>query len=269
MACYELLSLCLIYFPGYDSDGDDHSMGISLSVEEFLEPSLQAAYETISNTMLNMSNNTEAGGEAGEGSSGGTGASSSSGPSRRPNRNGGVLNTLLMGAGNRRSRLRGPERHAVLAPMLQDLIVSFTTGSDPLAIPLFSEELAGHPGDYVWGRGGFDAVITHLMSQLENTGPPPLTEVQIQNIPTVAIMEDQITNKLQCSICMEDFVLLENVKKLHCDHRFHETCIKPWLKMHATCPVCRKKLTEDSSAAASGTSAPAQEAPPPLPPRSR
>ena len=36
---------------------------------------------------------------------------------------------------------------------------------------------------------------------------------------------------LQCSVCMEDFKLNEEVRKLPCDHHFHTDCIVPWLKM--------------------------------------
>ena len=248
-------------------------------MEDIFEPS----FASLSNLLLGAgggynpySMETGGGGSGAQGSSsssssssggggGGSSSSSSTGPSRRgPNRTR-VVNTLLMGPSTRRSRLRGPERHTVLGPMLQDLIVSFSAGGGPMGVPLLSEELAGNPGDYVWGRGGFDAVITHLMSQLENTGPPPLTETQIQTIPTVKISQQQTQDKAQCSICMEDFVLAENVKQLRCDHCFHETCIKPWLQMHATCPVCRKSLTAEgatSAAAAPSTSGQQQQQPP-------
>lgn len=36
---------------------------------------------------------------------------------------------------------------------------------------------------------------------------------------------------LQCSICMEDFELHENVKKLPCEHHYHKVCIVTWLEM--------------------------------------
>lgn len=45
---------------------------------------------------------------------------------------------------------------------------------------------------------------------------------------------------MQCSVCWEDFSLGEKVRKLHCDHLYHEPCIVPWLELHGTCPVCRK-----------------------------
>ena len=124
--------------------------------------------------------------------------------------------------------------------------------------------LASNPGDYAWGRGGLDAIITQLMNQLDGTGPPPLSGDQIQQIPTVGITKEQtgklsslgvsnnlklffledvvcFENKLhgvflteaglQCSVCMEDFTKDESVRKLNCDHHYHSDCIIPWLEL--------------------------------------
>ena len=32
----------------------------------------------------------------------------------------------------------------------------------------------GNPGDYAWGRGGLDVIVTQLLNQMDGTGPPPL-----------------------------------------------------------------------------------------------
>lgn len=47
---------------------------------------------------------------------------------------------------------------------------------------------------------------------------------------------------------MEDFKVDDEAKKLPCKHYFHPSCILEWLKLHGTCPVCRKNLNgEDTS----------------------
>ncbi|KAG7175347.1 E3 ubiquitin-protein ligase RNF115-like [Homarus americanus] len=56
---------------------------------------------------------------------------------------------------------------------------------------LVASNLASNPGDYAWGRGGLDAIITQLMNQLDGTGPPPLSRDQISQIPTSNITKDQ------------------------------------------------------------------------------
>lgn len=117
--------------------------------------------------------------------------------------------------------------------------------------------LHGNPGDYAWGRGGLDAVITQLLNQLDGTGPPPLAKDKIEQIPTVKIVQEQVDKLLQCTVCMEEFKTGEQVKRLPCQHHFHPDCIVPWLELHGTCPICRKLLNEEAgseSASAAGSS---------------
>ena len=41
-----------------------------------------------------------------------------------------------------------------------------------------------------------------------------------------------VTDKnLQCSVCMDDFKLDEETRKLPCNHRYHNDCIVPWLEL--------------------------------------
>lgn len=115
-------------------------------------------------------------------------------------------------------------------------------------IPINFVPLHSNPEDYAWGAGGLDAIITQLLNQLEGSGAPPAQPERIDGLPSVHISQKQVENVLQCSVCMEDFSLDEEVKKLPCDHHYHTDCIVTWLKMHGTCPVCRKDLNgEDTS----------------------
>lgn len=47
-------------------------------------------------------------------------------------------------------------------------------------------------GDYAWGPGGLDAIVTELMNQMEGTGPPPLSKDRIDNLPDVKISAEQV-----------------------------------------------------------------------------
>lgn len=114
-------------------------------------------------------------------------------------------------------------------------------------LPVFVN-LHGNPGDYAWGRGGLDAVITQLLNQLDGTGPPPLPKEKIDQIPTVKIVQEQVDKALQCTVCMEEFHVGDQVKRLSCQHHFHPDCIVPWLELHGTCPICRKLLSDEANA---------------------
>ncbi|XP_045468005.1 E3 ubiquitin-protein ligase Iruka [Harmonia axyridis] len=100
----------------------------------------------------------------------------------------------------------------------------------------------GNPGDYAWGREGLDSIITHLLNQMDSAGPPPLGKEVIDSLPVIQIEEDQVNKKLQCSVCWEDFILNEDVRQLPCSHVYHDGCIRPWLELHGTCPICRQNL---------------------------
>lgn len=75
------------------------------------------------------------------------------------------------------------------------------------------------------------------------SGPPPLSKDTIDALPKVEITQEQVDTKLQCSVCWEDFVLKETVYQLPCQHVYHETCIRRWLELHGTCPICRQNLS--------------------------
>ena len=53
--------------------------------------------------------------------------------------------------------------------------------------------------------------------------------------------ENNLNNKL-CSICIEDIVVGNEYTKLECSHSYHRECLKQWIKVKSTCPLCRIAL---------------------------
>ncbi|XP_044027567.1 E3 ubiquitin-protein ligase RNF115 isoform X2 [Siniperca chuatsi] len=140
---------------------------------------------------------------------------------------------------------RPEQRPAVEGIVQQFLSGLFANNGNPGAAPAALSsmlQLYANPGDYAWGQGGLDAVITELLGQLENTGPPPAEKEMISSLPTVCISQEQTDCRLECPVCREEYSLGESVRKLPCLHYFHSECIVPWLELHDTCPVCRKSL---------------------------
>ncbi|KAK3779546.1 hypothetical protein RRG08_045292 [Elysia crispata] len=139
--------------------------------------------------------------------------------------------------------------HGIINYVLQRLGTDLGRGS-PLV-------LHGNPGDYAWGAGGLDTVISQLLNHLEGTGAPPAQKEKIESLQRVIIDQPHVDAQLQCAICMEDFELGTEVRKLPCDHMYHSECIVKWLEMHGTCPVCRKDLNgDDTSTRESGEFSP-------------
>jgi hypothetical protein len=47
-----------------------------------------------------------------------------------------------------------------------------------------------------------------------------------------------------CVVCLEKYAPGESIQLLPCMHSFHENCLTPWLRIKATCPVCKSSLKE-------------------------
>mmetsp|Transcript_12359 Transcript_12359/g.12384 ORF Transcript_12359/g.12384 Transcript_12359/m.12384 type:complete len:184 (-) Transcript_12359:19-570(-) len=43
-----------------------------------------------------------------------------------------------------------------------------------------------------------------------------------------------------CAICMEEFQENSLIRRLNCDHIFHDHCIKHWFKMSKLCYICKQ-----------------------------
>lgn len=136
------------------------------------------------------------GNQDGGNSSGGQGSGSSSGTGSN------------LRWGRRNQRRRGTHDLPNFDNIMHEFLISIGTGS-----PMF---FMGNPGDYAWGREGLDTVITQMLNQMENSGPPPLSKEKIQDIPRVAVDDIQVKENLQCSVCWDDFQIQEMVRKLPC-----------------------------------------------------
>jgi len=106
--------------------------------------------------------------------------------------------------------------------------------------------LGGVMGDYAMGPNGLDNIITQLLNQLENTGPPPAEKSRIDSLPLIPVTQKMVDDRAECAVCKDEYALDEMVKSLPCDHLFHTACIDPWLELHDSCPTCRCNLKGES-----------------------
>lgn len=53
---------------------------------------------------------------------------------------------------------------------------------------------------------------------------------------------DMIFNNEECAICLEDYILHQELVNLKCDHKFHESCIKQWFIFNKVCPTCKTNM---------------------------
>ena len=45
-----------------------------------------------------------------------------------------------------------------------------------------------------------------------------------------------------CAVCQDKIKKWDIVRKLGCEHKFHQKCCDKWLETKAMCPMCRQKL---------------------------
>lgn len=76
-----------------------------------------------------------------------------------------------------------------------------------------------------------------------NPGQQAATEEQISRLKSVNYKNWEVNSK-ECVICFSEFEEMDEIIVLGCDnrHTYHAACLKRWLRINNTCPICRKSL---------------------------
>ncbi|KAB1206873.1 putative RING-H2 finger protein ATL71 [Morella rubra] len=82
---------------------------------------------------------------------------------------------------------------------------------------------------------------SHITIITERLG---LDEATVRKFPKLIYAQAKarkgISTASCCSICLADYADTDVLRFLpDCGHLFHLKCLDPWLRLHATCPVCR------------------------------
>jgi E3 ubiquitin-protein ligase RNF115/126 len=114
-------------------------------------------------------------------------------------------------------------------------------------------------GDAVYSQEALDRIISTLMEQHPTSNAPgPAPAEAIAKLPKKKIDEKMLgpEMKAECSVCMDDVHLDDEVVVLPCTHWFHEACASAWLSEHNTCPICRTGITISEDTTNQSTSSP-------------
>ncbi|KAI9718557.1 MAG: hypothetical protein M1812_004008 [Candelaria pacifica] len=149
--------------------------------------------------------------------------------------------------------------HGILGVLFQNLndmhpgnVEDPRAGGTPVQNPFaalfapFLNPAAAASGDAVYTQEALDRVISQLMEQhTSGNAPGPASAAAIAALPrkkmNTSMLDD--SGSAQCSVCMEEVPIGEEVTLLPCSHWFHHDCIAMWLKEHDTCPHCRAGIT--------------------------
>jgi division protein 1 len=121
-------------------------------------------------------------------------------------------------------------------------------GLQGLLAALLNPRNARH-GDAVYSQEALDQIISTLMEQHPTSNAPgPAPPEAIAALPKKLLDEELLgpEGKGECSVCMDDVHIGDEVVMLPCSHWFHEACASAWLGEHNTCPICRKSIGDET-----------------------
>lgn len=52
--------------------------------------------------------------------------------------------------------------------------------------------LHGSPNDYAWGPQGLENIISQMLANLEDDGPPPTEKEKLESLPCVEVSESDL-----------------------------------------------------------------------------
>jgi E3 ubiquitin-protein ligase RNF115/126 len=113
---------------------------------------------------------------------------------------------------------------------------------------VLNPDLARH-GDFVYTQEALDRIISQLMEQnATGNAPGPATAEAITALPKKKVSIEMLgpDGRAECSICMDEVNVGDEVTELPCHHWFHQQCVGMWLGEHDTCPHCRKGIMDHS-----------------------
>uniref|UniRef100_A0A1A9W0T0 RING-type domain-containing protein n=1 Tax=Glossina brevipalpis TaxID=37001 RepID=A0A1A9W0T0_9MUSC len=130
---------------------------------------------------------------------------------------------------------------------MRTMITEFNGDENPLDIRLFADCLT-RLRNKLTSFLNFTRDDTPSMELTSNRTKLYIIEAQltdtVQQIIDMAYtfkFDDKISNQTTCAVCLFDFEINELVQKMmFCEHIFHASCVKEWLKLNTSCPLCRR-----------------------------
>eukprot|EP00274_Cyanoptyche_gloeocystis_P002789 CAMPEP_0196661198 /NCGR_PEP_ID=MMETSP1086-20130531/43185_1 /TAXON_ID=77921 /ORGANISM="Cyanoptyche gloeocystis , Strain SAG4.97" /LENGTH=634 /DNA_ID=CAMNT_0041995985 /DNA_START=15 /DNA_END=1919 /DNA_ORIENTATION=+ len=80
-------------------------------------------------------------------------------------------------------------------------------------------------------------MLLRLDEQLPSKGA---SQEVIDRIPCEIV---EVAGQGSCCICISDFERREKIRRLPCNHAYHQPCIDTWLKVNRTCPICKLEVS--------------------------
>lgn len=135
------------------------------------------------------------------------------------------------------------------APM--SVVIRQTTEATPRNLMSLLQSVANirqhsfSPDPNALDNAQFEQFLHHiLMNETSHSGAAPASQDIIAQLQREEVTSETNLSSLgDCCISQEPFEVGDFVISLTCGHKYKEEPITHWLKMHATCPVCRVNIS--------------------------
>ena len=91
------------------------------------------------------------------------------------------------------------------------------------------------PLEFELNRGNQPSESNRLQNQKKNTG---LSNKKLNQLPKIRADSEHAED--DCPICLMEYKKKQPLLQLYCEHVLHIECGRKWLKIAATCPICRR-----------------------------
>lgn len=92
---------------------------------------------------------------------------------------------------------------------------------------------------------GLLPVVSMIQISLQPSQPGGVSKETIDRLPCTIVNQEFIDSKeKECSICLEEVQVNQEVRTPRCGHWFHSPCIVSWLEKGEICPTCRTPVAD-------------------------
>uniref|UniRef100_A0A6B2LBF7 RING-type domain-containing protein n=1 Tax=Arcella intermedia TaxID=1963864 RepID=A0A6B2LBF7_9EUKA len=85
----------------------------------------------------------------------------------------------------------------------------------------------------------YEMLLSLDENKINTKGATPL---QIQSLLSITYSKDLQIVSDSCVVCLDAFIVEQQIKKLQCNHAYHSECIDKWLEKSRFCPVCNQEV---------------------------
>ena len=82
--------------------------------------------------------------------------------------------------------------------------------------------LHGSPGDYAWGPQGLEDIISQMLANLEDNGPPPTQKEKLDSLPSVEATAAELK---ECKLACLLYCVTELAGLFHLMHIMRLVCV--------------------------------------------